>query len=145
MTKDEMEQLIAKVARQYVFPHEPPTEQDWETLERRFDFRFPDEFKLLHEVICRYCLDGGYLAIGKRPHEDDIALVYDREMEEELWHDPDLIPFCSIGNGDYYCFNKTNSKVYFVFHDDCHNEQTHDSIQEWIIDTVSRMDPLVDY
>lgn len=144
MTKDQLEQIIAKVARQYMFPKEPPTEQDWEGLESRFSFKFPDEFKYFSEIICRYCLSGGYLSIGPGKGEDDIALVYDNEMEEGLWHDPNLIPFYSVGNGDYYCFNKTNSKIYFVYHDDCHNEQTHDSIEEWIIDTVNSEEPLSD-
>lgn len=37
-------------------------------------------------------------------------------MENSNWNE-DMIPFYGIGNGDYFCINKLDLKVYYYYND----------------------------
>ncbi len=45
-----------------------------------------------------------------------------------------MIPFYCIGNGDYFCLCKKNSKVYYYYTDNEIFKEYNNSFKDWIED-----------
>jgi|SRR5215216_1172139 len=88
------------------------------------------------ELITDYNLPGmlNVTREGRTNGDPTFDWWYDREMGFGGWK-PDLIPFISMGNGDFFCLSASQgpqSGVYYVYHEDGQEEQLTVSFQEWI-------------
>jgi hypothetical protein len=88
------------------------------------------------ELITDYNLPGmpNVTREGRTYGEPTLDWLYDHEMSFGRWN-PDLIPFLDLGNGDYYCLSASKgpqSGVYFVYHEDGHDEELTDSFEKWL-------------
>ena len=149
MTKDEIRDVIEALVRKYEGDFDapierwgkdkqfdPPTRKDWEFLETKFNCSFSPEFVTFVELITDYNLPGMLTVTreGRTYGDPTLDWSYDNEMGLGGWN-PDLIPFLSVGNGDYFCLSAgkgPQSGVYFVYHEDGHEEELTASFQGWI-------------
>lgn len=149
MTKDEIRDVIEALVRKYDGDFDapierwgkdqqfdPPTRKDWEFLETKFNCSFSSEFVSFSELITDYNLPGIVTVTreGRTYGDPTVDWWYDREMSLGGWN-PDMIPFLSVGNGDYFCLSAgegPQSSVYFVYHEDGHEEALAASFAEWL-------------
>lgn len=136
MSKKEIKELIKNILKENVLPYDPPSSEDWSILEEKFSCTFCEEFKTFIELMAYYSFPGEILNVsnGRTDGNDTISSTYDFEMNEGDWN-PAMIPFYSIGNGDYFCLEKLtlpNSPVYYYYHDMCKFEMHNDSFSVWI-------------
>lgn len=108
-----------------------PSVNDWKYIEKKFGCQFPSEFKLFIEFMSEYSFPGDILNVsnGKTNGNDTIEFTYDYEMQQGGWKE-ELIPFYSIGNGDYFCLLSNecpNSGVYYYSHEDTNMSEFHNS------------------
>lgn len=116
------------------------TQEDWDYLEQYFNCKFDEYFKAFMDLMSKYSFEGDILGISEKGDTDSIIYVYNHELEfqEGVW-DTDLIPFHSIGNGDYECISIRrcpNSPVYYVSHEDNEKEEVSKSFQGWVKDSL---------
>jgi hypothetical protein len=139
MNKNEIETILGGVLPRESPPFDKPTNEHWRRLEAKFQTSFPEDFVLFYELMTGFSFPGDILNIqpeGKTNGNDDIGFVYDLEMRSENW-DSQMIPFYSIGNGDYFCLSSKegkDSKVYYRYHEDGRYEPYSSSFTEWIKD-----------
>jgi SMI1-KNR4 cell-wall len=149
LTKDEVrdviEALVGKYEGDFNPPierlddnqrYDPPTRKDWEFLEAKFNTSFGPEFIAFVELITDYNLPGmlNVTREGKTNGDPTPDWWYDREMSAGMWN-PDLIPFISVGNGDFFCLSASKgpeSGVYYVDHEDGSEEPLTPSFREWL-------------
>ena len=137
MTTKEMDDILKSCLKVWNPPYDQPRSSDWEALARKFDCEFSDDFVQFSELASKYEGFGDLLSVrldGNVRTQDTIILTYDFEMEHGRWI-PDMIPFYSIGNGDYECLSikeGKNSQVYFAYHEDGHTEVLCPSFADWI-------------
>jgi hypothetical protein len=149
LTKDEIRQVIEALVEKYGGDFnppierwgkdrqfDPPTRKDWEFLERKFNCSFGPEFVSFVELITDYNLPGMLTVTreGRTCGDPTLDWWYDHEVGLGGWK-PDLIPFIAVGNGDYFCLSASrgpHSGVYFVYHEDGHEEQLTASFKEWL-------------
>lgn len=149
MTKEEVSDLIEALVKKYEGHFDPPIERwdddehydpparkDWEFLETKFNCSFSSEFVAFVELIADYNLPGmlNVTREGRTDGDPTIDWWYDREMSFGGWN-PDLIPFIAVGNGDFFCLRASKepqSPVFYVYHEDGHDEQLTDSFEDWL-------------
>ncbi|MNV46366.1 SMI1 / KNR4 family protein [compost metagenome] len=136
MTKDQIEAIIKTVVEEEVNQFEPPSQSDWINFENKFSCTFSNEFKNFIELMSQYSFPGDILNVstGSTNGNDSIEFTYEYELSQENWN-PDMIPFYSVGNGDYFCLSKMespNSPVYYYYHEDFRTEYYSDSFENWI-------------
>ena len=113
-----------------------PEPEDWGRLERKFATQFPDAFRSFIELMSIFHFPGDILNVresGKTNGNDTIALTYDLEMKDQ-WN-ADLIPFYSIGNGDYFCLSAKEgraSAVYYWSHENHSVSKENESFENWL-------------
>ena len=105
-------------------------------LEAKFNTSFGPEFIAFVELITDYNLPGmlNVTREGKTNGDPTPDWWYDREMSAGMWN-PDLIPFISVGNGDFFCLSASKgpeSGVYYVDHEDGSEEPLTPSFREWL-------------
>jgi hypothetical protein len=142
--KDVIEALVTKFERDSNPPIErltrgqqfdPPSDKDWEFLERKFNCSFSPEFVAFVELIVDYNLPGmlNVTREGRANGDPTVDWWYDREMGFGDWN-ADLIPFIAVGNGDFFCLSASKgseSGVYYVYHEG-EEEQLTASFQAWL-------------
>lgn len=149
MTKDEIKDVIEALIRKYDGDFDapierlrrneqfdPPVRKDWEFLERKFNCSFNPEFVAFVELMTDYNLPGmlNVTREGRTNGDPTLDWWYDREMSYGAWN-PDMIPFISVGNGDFFCLSagkEPQSGVYYYYHDAEHYEQLTTSFQDWL-------------
>jgi hypothetical protein len=136
MTNDEIEAILKTVIEVEGIEFDPPSEMDWSNLENKLSCTFSNEFKAFIELMSRYSFPGDILNVstGSTNGNDTIEFTYDYELSQGNW-DTEMIPFYSVGNGDYFCLSKKespNSPVYYYYHEDSRTEQYSDSFENWI-------------
>jgi SMI1-KNR4 cell-wall len=115
---------------------DPPSRKDWEFLEAKFRCSFGPDFVSFVEVITDYNLPGmlNVTREGRTNGDPTFDWWYDREMGFGSWN-ADLIPFISVGNGDFFCLSASSgaqSGVYFVDHENGTDERLTASFPEWL-------------
>lgn len=148
LTKDEIRELIEALVTKYEDDSNPPIERlgsdeqfdpparkDWEFLEQKFNCSFNPEFVAFVELITNYNLPGmlNVTREGRTNGDPTIDWWYDREMGFGQWN-PDLIPFISVGNGDFFCLSAGSgpqSGVHYVYHEGDEDKLT-TSFREWL-------------
>lgn len=136
MTKEDIEAILKTVIEQEVTKLEPPSQKDWFILEDKFSCSFSYEFKVFIELMSQYSFPGDILNVSTclTNGNDTIEFTYDYELSRSNWS-PDMIPFYSVGNGDYFCLSKKespSSRVYYYYHEDNRTEHYSDSFENWI-------------
>lgn len=106
------------------------------TYRKKFGCQFPAAFKLFIELMSEYSFPGDILNVsnGKTNGNDTIEFTYDYEMKQGNWK-KELIPFYSIGNGDYFCLLSNEcpkAGVYYYSHEDGNINKEANNFVEWL-------------
>jgi hypothetical protein len=136
MTKEEIELILKLVLEKEDNEFVPPSKSDWDELEGRFSCVLSDEFKFFIDLMSKYSFPGDILNVSTSltNGNDTISFTYDFEMKQGNWRS-DMIPFYSIGNGDYFCLSSIespNSQVYYYYHENMHIEKYAENFASWI-------------
>lgn len=136
MTREEIESILKSTLDEEVITYDPPTSGDWSELETKFSCVFGKEFKLFIDLMSKYAFPGDILNVstGSTNGNDTISFIYDFEMKQGNWI-PEMIPFYSIGNGDYFCLSSIespSSSVYYYYHENSLFEKYTDDFESWI-------------
>lgn len=137
MTKDEIESILKPILDEENIEYNPPSISEWLELERKFTCVIGDEFKYFIAFMTKYSLPGDILNVstGLTNGNDTISFTYDFEMNQGDKWKPQMIPFYSIGNGDYFCISSIespDSPVYYYYHEDFHIEKYSENFASWI-------------
>lgn len=136
MTKDEIANLLEGILEKEPEVLDIPSSSDWEDLEKEFKCQFPMEFKYFIELMSVYSFPGDILNVNryKTNGNDTIEFTYNYEVKQGGWK-KELIPFYSIGNGDYFCLHSNegpNTGVYYYSHEENKIEKDTDSFEKWL-------------
>lgn len=136
MKRDEIINLLDGLLDKELRKLDYPLASDWVKIEKKFGCQFPIEFRLFIELISDYSFPGDILNVsnGKTNGNDSIEFTYDYEMKQGGWK-KELIPFYSIGNGDYFCLLSTdcpNTGVYYYVHEEYNIQREADNFEEWL-------------
>lgn len=136
MKKNEVQEILSQNLEKEFGQTDPPTEADWEKLQRLLQIQFPETYRWFMELMTEYSFPGDILNIqeSRRTNGNDpVLLVYDSEFRDSEF--PWLVPFYSIGNGDYFCFDsreKENLAVYYFHHEDERVSCENPSFSDWL-------------
>jgi len=123
MTAKEVNDILTSFLSLKSPPYDKPNQSDWQFLKSKFKCDFANDLILFYEYIGNYRFFGellGVVRLGNIFTRDTISVVYDHEMTNGAWPSS-MIPFYSIGNGDYICFSVLlgqHSPIYYVNHED---------------------------
>lgn len=136
MTKDEIVALLDSILDKELGKLDIPLASDWEKIEKKFGCQFPSEFKFFIELMSEYSFPGDILNVsnGRTNGNDTIEFTYDYEMKQGGWK-KELIPFYSIGNGDYFCLLSNecpNTGVYYYSHEEANINKEVNNFEEWL-------------
>ncbi|MGE7022148.1 SMI1/KNR4 family protein [Solibacillus cecembensis] len=136
MKREEIANLLASILDKEFENLDIPTASDWERIEKKYKCKFPMEFRFFIDLMSEYSFPGGILNVshGKKNGNDTIEFTYDYEMKQGGWKEK-LIPFYSVGNGDYFCLLSNecpNSGVYYYSHEHNNIEKDADNFEEWL-------------
>ncbi|KOP63620.1 SMI1 / KNR4 family protein [Lysinibacillus sp. FJAT-14745] len=136
MTRDEIAKLLDSILDKELGDLDIPSFSDWEKIEKKYGCQLPMEFKFFIELMTEYSFPGDILNVsnGKTNGNDTIEFTYDYEMKFGGWK-KELIPFYSVGNGDYFCLlsNKCpNTGVYYYSHEENNIEKDADNFEKWL-------------
>ena len=118
-----------------------PNQIEWKTLESKFSCKFPNEMYHFINLMKIFSFPGDILNVGAGPNNDNdndtIDYVYDFEIKENPTWKQNMVPFYSIGNGDYFCISASEdclSAVYYYYLDRKAFVKHCESFEEWIVD-----------
>lgn len=137
MTKDEIRKCLEPILEVETDGLDIPTEAEWLCLESKLKTKFGTEFRSFIELMAEFSFPGDILNVssdGNTNGNDDIALVYQDEIKNGRWNE-DMIPFYSIGNGDYFCLSAkegAQSPVFYYYHENGSFSQEYDGFAEWL-------------
>lgn len=136
MKRDEIENLLDGMLDKELGKLDCPSASDWVKIEKKFGCQFPENFRFFIELMSEYSFPGDILNVsnGKTNGNDTIDFTYDYEMKQGGWKE-ELIPFYSIGNGDYFCLISKecpNTGVYYYAHEENNIEREADNFEEWL-------------
>lgn len=136
MKRDEIEKMLGSMLERELGKFDYPSASDWIMIEEKFGCQFPIDFKFFIELMSVYSFPGDILNVsnGKTNGNDTIEFTYDYEMKQGRWKE-ELIPFYSIGSGDYICLHSTecpNTGVYYYAHEENNIEREADNFETWL-------------
>ena len=133
MEYDEIEAVLSTMLEKEMYELAKPTVEDWRQLSNKFNCVFSNEFKYFMELMSLWSFPGDIYNVSNENNNgnDTIVDVYDYEIKKDNWNE-NMIPFYGIGNGDYFCISRLNSKVYYYYHDKRESEAYCDSFKNWI-------------
>lgn len=136
MTRDEIANLLDGILDKELGNLDIPSASDWAKLEKSFGCQFPTEFRFFIELMSEYSFPGDILNVsnGNTNGNDTIEFTHEYEMKQGGWK-VELIPFYSIGNGDYFCLLSNecpNTGVYYYSHEENDIEKEADNFEEWL-------------
>lgn len=136
MTKDAIANILDSILDKEWGNLDSPSASDWLKIENKFGCEFPNEFKFFIELMSEYVFPGDILNVssGKTNGNDTIEFTYDYEIKEGYW-EKELIPFYSIGNGDYFCLRSKDcphTGVYYFSHEEHRIDKEADNFTEWL-------------
>ena len=136
MDKNEVKEILSKNLEKEFEKIDQPSKQDWDKLEQLVGTLFPESYRWFVELMTEYSFPGEILNIqesGLTNGNDTVSIVYESEFRDG--DRPWLVPFYSIGNGDYFCFDsreRENSGVYYYHHEDERLSCENPSFEDWI-------------
>jgi hypothetical protein len=136
MSPQEMEAILKSILSAETEQLDAPSDADWQRLESKFSCRFGADFKTFIGMMSHFQFPGDILNVstGRTNGNDAIATCFDFELAESDWS-PDMIPFYSIGNGDYFCLKRTEcpeSRIYYFYSERPAFDYYCDSFEEWV-------------
>lgn len=136
MSPGEMEAILRTVLSPETAHLDPPSDADWKRVESKFGCTFGDDFKTFMTLMSRFHFPGEILNVssGRTNGNDSVELAFDLESQSAHWN-PEMVPFYAIGNGDYFCLQKSEcpfSKVYYFYSERAAFESYCDSFAEWV-------------
>lgn len=138
MTKDEIRMVLDDLLDKESDMLSSPTVDDWFRLEKQFNCKFPSEFISFIDLMSEYSFPGDILNVSDTGTgtngNDTIQLTYEYELLYGQWS-KELIPFYSVGNGDYFCINANEcpfTGVYYHSHGDNRLIKEADSFEKWL-------------
>ena len=135
MEYNEIESILATILEKETDTLDKPTVEEWQELSTKFKCSFSDEFRYFIELMSLWSFPGDIYNVSKGNNNgnDTIEDVYNHEMKNGNWK-ANMIPFYGIGNGDYFCINTLDSKVYYYYDDKGEVDEYCDSFKIWIED-----------
>lgn len=136
MNKDEIEKIVLKVCCSDSEEYDIPDEKDWLELEKKLGIKYKKEYKTFVNFLGKYEIPLMFLNVIEAENsngDDTVVLAYNFEKENNKFWPQDLIPFVDIGNGDYFCFSRNDSKVHYYYHDKLKSEIFSDDFDSWLI------------
>ena len=136
MNKDEVRVILSENLEEELAQIDLPTDADWDKLQQLVQTRFPESYRWFVELMAEFSFPGDILNIqesGQTNGNDPVSIVFESEFRDS--DHPWLVPFYSIGNGDYFCFDareKENSAVYYFYHEDGRVSQENPSFDDWL-------------
>ncbi|REK18545.1 MAG: SMI1/KNR4 family protein [Planctomycetota bacterium] len=139
MTKDEIRSVLVTCLSPEIPGFQPPTDLEWQSFENRFSCRFPSEMRDFIDLMAEYAFPGDILNVGAGPNNgnDTVELAYDLEIKENPTWSAEMVPFYSIGNGDYFCVSSLqcpDSPVYYYYAERGRFEEYSPSFEKWVLD-----------
>jgi hypothetical protein len=137
LTRDELSSRLASLCQPRLPALPGPTSAEWRAIEGYFRCIFPAGLVLLYDVVGAVWFPGELLWVsvaGDLRGDDCIITVYEAEQKIGEWPER-MIPFYSIGNGDYLCIARDEgaaSRVFCVAHQDRSQEVVHPSVGDWL-------------
>ncbi|MEH7653460.1 SMI1/KNR4 family protein [Bacillus safensis] len=136
MTRDEIAILLNGILDKELRNLDIPSASDWENIVKKFGCQFPLEFKFFIELMSKYSFPGDILNVstGNTNGNDTIEFTYDYEIKKGRWKE-ELIPFYSLGNGDYFSLLSNecpNTGVYYYSHEETDIDKEANSFEEWL-------------
>lgn len=137
MTNEEIRQVLDTCLERELPGFEPPSLEDWQSLENRFACRFPAEMRDFIDLMAEYEFPGEIFNVGARPNNgnDTIEFSYDFESKENPTWAAEMIPFYSIGNGDYFCVSSLQcpeTPVFYYYAEQGRFKHYSDRFEKWI-------------
>lgn len=135
MEYSEIESILATILEKETDTLDKPTEKEWKELSSNFNCSFNKEFRYFIELMSLWSFPGDIYNVSKVNNNgnDTIEDVYNHEVINGNWN-VNMIPFYGIGNGDYFCISKVDSKVYYYYGDKGEFEKYCDTFKAWIED-----------
>lgn len=139
MTKNEMRTVLDACLSPETPGFQPPTDREWRALETRLSCQFPMEMRDFIDLMAEYAFPGDILNVGAGPNNgnDTIELTYDCELGENPYWSSEMVPFYSIGNGDYFCVSSLqcpNSPVFYYYAERGKFQEYSPSFERWVFD-----------
>lgn len=133
MEYNEIESILKTILEKETDKLYKPTIKEWSELSCKFNYSFSDEFRYFIELMSVWSFPGDIYNVSRvnTNGNDTIEDVYNHEMKNSNWNE-DMIPFYGIGNGDYFCINKLDSKVYYYYSDKYTFEEYCYNFKTWI-------------
>lgn len=140
MTESEIRFILAGIFRAQSPAQAAPTQKDWENLSSFLLTGFPEDFVHFMNLAGSFYIEGELLRVavnGDLLGADTIASAVIAEKNVGGWPD-NLIPFFSVGNGDYYCLEKgVRSSVVYIYHEDRSTETLHESFEAFLKNEIA--------
>ncbi|MGX4601810.1 SMI1/KNR4 family protein [Faecalimicrobium sp. JNUCC 81] len=135
MEYKEIEDILKTLLEKETDKLDKPTDKEWQELSKKFNYSFKKEFKYFIELMSEWSFPGDIYNVSKENNNgnDTIEDVYNHEIESGNWN-ANMIPFYGIGNGDYFCINVMDSKVYYYYSDKDKFEEYCNNFKTWIED-----------
>lgn len=137
MTKDQVSEVLATCLSSTTAEYRPPTSEEWDALETKHACTFPVELRYFIELMAKYDFPGDILNVGNGANNgnDSIDTCYDYESKSNHRWLPEMIPFYSIGNGDYFCVSAERglqSQVFYFYAERGEFAEYSESFESWI-------------
>ena len=133
MKYEEIENILADSLEKENENYGITTEDEWQILSNKIGIKFNNDFKYFIKLMSYWSFPGDIYNVSKTNNNgnDTIEEVYFQELKNGDWN-INMIPFYGIGNGDYFCLNKTDEQVYYYFADKEKYEVYCNSFENWI-------------
>ncbi|MDI6533858.1 SMI1/KNR4 family protein (plasmid) [Bacillus mycoides] len=135
MNYNEVESILSNILERETEVLDKPTDKEWKELSDKFNCSFSNEFKYFIELMTFWSFPGDIYNVskGKTNGNDTLEEVYNYEMSNGNWNS-NMLPFYGIGNGDYFCLHRLESKVYYYYDDKGEFKEYCDIFKAWIED-----------
>jgi len=137
VTKNEIRSILNSCLSPESAGFQSPSVKEWESLQNRFSCIFPTEMRDFIDLMAEYMFPGEILNVGTGPNNnnDTIEFTYDFEVRENPSWPCEMVPFYSIGNGDYFCVSSLrcpDSPVFYYYHDREGCEEYSSTFDNWV-------------
>lgn len=140
-----MRRLLSGTFVRQIHELDPPSDGDWVHLQDKFRCEFPSPYRLFHSEFVHFDIpiEIYNVSTGRTNGDDLVSTVFDLEIALGSW-DPDLIPICGLGNGDYFCLRASEgarSAVYLSDHAEGSVSRYCDTFDDWLKGLKDFLDP----
>lgn len=139
MKKEELRKILITCVPRNSVGFQAPATSEWDSLEKRFGCQFPSDMKKFIDLMSEFAFPGDILNVGAGPHNgnDTIESVYEFELQHSPSWRSEMVPFFSIGNGDYFCVSSVecpDTPVYYFYADREQFQRYSNSFVEWVVE-----------